>query len=227
MYVAHKLIHHLGQTFSLAHIAPFVDVSRQKLRKEIKEEFESENFTYDEDMINRIAERRLKKEIKAGIQTIQYQLVTLMTTNGQTPFVSMNMDLHEAPEGQTRDDLAMMIEEVLIQRKKGLKNEVGHWVVAAFPKLLYFLNEDNVPKDSKYYYLTRLAAECTASTMVPDYISEKVMLDLKKDTYPCMGCRSFLTPDRFTDKGVGNIANAGNYVEGKHKYYGRLTTIAA
>ena len=172
--------------------------------------------------IAKIAERRLRKEIKAGIQTIQYQLVTLMTTNGQTPFVSMFMYLDEVPEGRTRDDLAMLIEEVLRQRIKGLPNEKGHWVTPAFPKLLYTLDEDNIHKDSKYYYLTELAAKCISKRMVPDCISAKIMKEYKGDVYPCMGCRSFLTPDRFTDNGVGNIAKALNYKEGVHKYYGRF-----
>ena len=211
-----------GQTFSLAHLAPFVDVSRQKYIKNVRTELETVGVEMSDEQIKKIAETRLKKEIASGVQTIQYQLVTLMTTNGQTPFVSMMMYLDEAEEGQTRDDLAMLIEEVLTQRHKGLPNENGQFVVAAFPKLLYVLDEDNIHKDSKYYYLTRLAAKCTAKTMVPDYISAKIMREYKGDVYPCMGCRSFLTPDRFTDAGIGNVAKAKNYVEGQHKYYGRF-----
>ena len=211
-----------GQTFSLAHLAPFVDVSRQKYIKNVRAELETVGVEMSDEQIKKIAETRLKKEIASGVQTIQYQLVTLMTTNGQTPFVSMMMYLDEAEEGQTRDDLAMLIEEVLTQRHKGLPNENGQFVVAAFPKLLYVLDEDNIHKDSKYYYLTRLAAKCTAKTMVPDYISAKIMREYKGDVYPCMGCRSFLTPDRFTEAGIGNVAKAKNYVEGQHKYYGRF-----
>ena len=211
-----------GQTFSLAHLAPFVDVSRQKYIKNVRTELETVGVEMSDEQIKKIAETRLKKEIASGVQTIQYQLVTLMTTNGQTPFVSMMMYLDEAEEGQTRDDLAMLIEEVLTQRHKGLPNENGQFVVAAFPKLLYVLDEDNIHKDSKYYYLTRLAAKCTAKTMVPDYISAKIMREYKGDVYPCMGCRSFLTPDRFTEAGIGNVAKAKNYVEGQHKYYGRF-----
>ena len=211
-----------GQSFSLAHLAPFVDVSRQKIRGEVVKEMAAIDCKLDDEQINSITEARLKKEIAAGIQTIQYQLVTLMTTNGQTPFVTMYMYLDEAKEGRERDDLAMLIEEVLNQRIKGLPNEYGAWVTPAFPKLIYTLDEDNIHEDSKYWYLTVLAAKCTAKRMVPDYISAKIMRELKGDVYTCMGCRSFLTPDRFTDKGIGNIANAGNYVEGKHKYYGRF-----
>lgn len=211
-----------GQTFSLSHIAPFVDVSRQKWRQRIKNDFDKVNITVSKQQINDLAELRLKDEIKSGIQTIQYQLVTLMTTNGQTPFVSMFLYLNEVPEGQTRNDLAMLIEEVLTQRSQGLKNEKGVYVPAAFPKLLYVLEENNIHEDAKYYYLTELAAKCSAKTMVPDYISEKMMLKLKGDVYPCMGCRSFLTPDRFTDNGIGNVAQAMNYDENKHKYYGRF-----
>ena len=211
-----------GQTFSLAHLAPFVDVSRQKHIRKIKNDAETAGLSLTDEQIRTLAESRVKDEITAGIQTIQYQLVTLMTTNGQTPFVSMMMYLDEAPEGRTRDDLALLMEEVLIQRHKGLPNEKGQFVVAAFPKLLYVLDEDNIHPDSKYYYLTRLAAKCTAKTMVPDYISAKIMRELKGDVYPCMGCRSFLTPDRFSDKGLGNVARALNYREGEHKYYGRF-----
>ena len=156
------------------------------------------------------------------MQTIQYQVVTLLTTNGQAPFITVFMYLNEARSEQEKRDLALIIEEMLLQRYEGVKNEQGVWVTPAFPKLIYTLEEDNIHEDSPYYYLTKLAAKCTARRMVPDYISEKKMLELKGDVYPCMGCRSFLTPDRFTDAGVGNIANAGNYEPGKHKYYGRF-----
>ena len=170
-----------------------------------------------------MVERRLREEVKRGVQTIQYQVVTLLTTNGQAPFVTVYMYLGEAKNEQERHDLAMIIEEVLRQRYQGVKNEKGVWVTPAFPKLIYVLEEDNIREDSRYWYLTELAAKCTAKRMVPDYISEKVMKELKGgDVYTCMGCRSFLTPDRFTDAGIGNIANAGNYVPGEHKYYGRF-----
>ena len=211
-----------GQTFTLSHLAPFVDVSRQKLIKKLTADFAEAGADLTEEQIMTIAENRLRDEIKAGIQTIQYQLVTLMTTNGQTPFVSMFMYLDEVPEGQVRDDLALLIEEVIRQRYVGLKNEKGVFVPAAFPKLLYVLDEDNAYEGSKYFYLTKLAAKCSAKTMVPDYISAKKMKELKGDVYPCMGCRSFLTPDRFTPNGIENIANAQNYVKGKHRYYGRF-----
>ena len=167
-------------------------------------------------------EKRLREEIRRGVQTIQYQVVTLLTTNGQAPFITVFMYLNEARSEQEKRDLALIIEEMLLQRYEGVKNEQGVWVTPAFPKLIYTLEEDNIHEDSPYYYLTKLAAKCTARRMVPDYISEKKMLELKGDVYPCMGCRSFLTPDRFTDAGVGNIANAGNYEPGKHKYYGRF-----
>ncbi len=175
-----------------------------------------------EDKITEIVEKRLREEIRRGVQTIQYQVVTLLTTNGQAPFITVFMYLNEARSEQEKRDLAVIIEEMLEQRYQGVKNEQGVWVTPAFPKLIYVLEEDNIHDDSPYYYLTQLAAKCTARRMVPDYISEKKMLELKGDVYPCMGCRSFLTPDRFTDAGVGNIANAGNYVPGKHKYYGRF-----
>ena len=175
-----------------------------------------------EEKIHQIVEERLRKEVNRGVQTIQYQVVTLLTTNGQAPFVTVYMYLNEAENEQQKADLALIIEETLKQRYQGVKNEAGVWITPAFPKLIYVLEEDNVTEGSKYWYLTELAAKCTAKRMVPDYISEKVMLELKGDVYTCMGCRSFLTPDRFTDAGVGNIANAGNYVEGKHKYYGRF-----
>ena len=211
-----------GQTFSLAHLAPFVDISRQMWRREVLKEASENSISYTEEQLDGIVEARVRKEVKSGIQTIQYQLVTLMTTNGQTPFVTVFMYLNEAPEGQIRDDLAMLIEEVLKQRIQGVKNEAGVYITPAFPKLIYVLEEDNINPDGKYYDLTRLAAKCTAKRMVPDYISEKIMKELKGDVYTCMGCRSFLTPDRFTDNGIGNIANAKNYKEGQHKYYGRF-----
>lgn len=211
-----------GQSITLSHLIPFVDVSRQKIRNEIREEMMATNLPIDEDKINTMAEMRVKREVKQGVQMIQYQVITLMTTNGQAPFITIFMYLDEVAPGQARDDLAMVIEEVLKQRIKGIKNENGQYITPAFPKLIYVLDEDNVNPDSKYYYLTELAAKCTAKRMVPDYISAKVMKELKGDVYPCMGCRSFLTPDRFTDKGIGNIAHAKNYQDNKHKYYGRF-----
>lgn len=212
-----------GQSISLAHLAPFVQISRDKYRKKVREEFETGGLQLNEEKINRIAEMRVREEIKQGVQMIQYQVISLMTTNGQAPFVTVFMYLDEVPEGQLRDDLAMIIEEMLYQRIRGVKNERGTYITPAFPKLIYTLEEDNIHEDSKYFYLTKIAAECTAKRMVPDYISEKIMRQLKKgDVYTCMGCRSFLTPDRFTDEGIGNIANAGNYVPKQHKYYGRF-----
>ena len=211
-----------GQSISLTHLAPFVDVSRQKIRKQVLAEIEELGVAQDETKIARIVEKRLREEIRRGVQTIQYQVVTLLTTNGQAPFITVFMYLNEARSEQEKRDLALIIEEMLLQRYEGVKNEQGVWVTPAFPKLIYVLEEDNIHDDSPYYYLTQLAAKCTARRMVPDYISEKKMLELKGDVYPCMGCRSFLTPDRFTDAGVGNIANAGNYEPGKHKYYGRF-----
>ena len=211
-----------GQSISLTHLAPFVDVSRQKIRKQVLAEVDALGVAPVESKISEIVEKRLREEIRRGVQTIQYQVVTLLTTNGQAPFITVFMYLNEARGEQEKRDLAVIIEEMLEQRYQGVKNEQGVWVTPAFPKLIYVLEEDNIHDDSPYYYLTRLAAKCTARRMVPDYISEKKMLELKGDVYPCMGCRSFLTPDRFTDAGVGNIANAGNYEPGKHKYYGRF-----
>jgi ribonucleoside-triphosphate reductase len=212
-----------GQSITLSHLAPFVDVSRKKITSEVHQEFYEmvQNNEIDKmpesETINRIVEERLHKEIARGVQTIQYQVVTLMTTNGQAPFITVFMYLDEVPEGQTRDDLALIVEEVLKQRIQGVKNEVGVWVTPAFPKLICVLDEDNIHPDSKYYYLTELAAKCTARRMVPDYISAKVMKELKGGVWPSMGCRSFLTPDRTTE----NVANAKNWVKG-HKYYGRF-----
>ena len=212
-----------GQSISLTHLAPFVQVSREKIRRELLEELADCEVPMDEETISKLVERQLKNEIKRGVQTIQYQVVTLLTTNGQAPFVTVFMYLGEARNEQEREDLALIIEEVLRQRYEGVKNEQGVWVTLAFPKLIYVLEEDNIHEGSKYYELTKLAAKCTAKRMVPDYISEKIMKELKGgDVYTCMGCRSFLTPDRFTDAGLGNMANAGNYEPGKHKYYGRF-----
>ena len=174
------------------------------------------------EKITELVETRLREEIRRGVQTIQYQVVTLLTTNGQAPFITVFMYLGEAENEREKKDLAMIIEEMLLQRYQGVKNEDGVWVTPAFPKLIYVLEEDNITEDAPYWYLTELAAKCTARRMVPDYISEKKMKELKGDVYTCMGCRSFLTPDRFTDAGIGNVANAGNYEPGKHKYYGRF-----
>lgn len=215
-----------GQSISLAHLAPFVDISRQKIRKKVKQEIDTllkpNAIGSYINYVEKVTNKRLMDEIKKGIQTIQYQVVTLMTTNGQAPFLTVFLYLNEAKNEQEKADLAMLIEETLKQRYQGVKNEQGVWITPAFPKLIYVLEEDNISKDSKYWYLTELAAKCTAKRMVPDYISEKVMMELKGDVYTCMGCRSFLTPDRFTDTGIGNIAKAKNYEEGKHKYYGRF-----
>ena len=211
-----------GQSISLTHLAPFVQVSREKIRKTVEKEMEIFGITPTEEAISKVVESRLRDEVRRGVQTIQYQVVTLMTTNGQAPFITVFMYLNEARSEQEKKDLAMIIEETLRQRYEGVKNENGVWITPAFPKLIYVLEEDNVREGTPYWYLTKLAAECTAKRMVPDYISEKKMLELKGDVYVCMGCRSFLTPDRFTDTGVGNIANAGNYEPGKHKYYGRF-----
>ncbi len=200
-----------GQTISLAHLAPFVDVSRQKYKRELRDEFAAIGKEATEDEITRMAEMRVRKEVQRGIQTIQYQIQTLLTTNGQTPFVSVFMYLDEVPAGQTRDDLALIIAETLKQRYEGIKNEVGVWVSPAFPKLIYVLDEDNITEDAPYWYLTQLAAKCTAKRMVPDYISAKIMQQLKGDVYTCMGCRAFLTPD-----------TVGLNPDGSHKYYGRF-----
>ena len=204
-----------GQSISLSHLAPFVQVSREKSRIQVRTEFEKIGLDLDEEKINKVAEMRVREEINRGVQMIQYQVITLMTTNGQAPFITVFMYLDEVPEGQTRDDLAAIIEEMLHQRIKGVKNEKGVFITPAFPKLIYVLEEDNIHEDSKYFYLTRLAAQCTAKRMVPDYISEKKMKELKVDKngeghcYPCMGCRSFLTP--YIDPETG-----------KPKYYGRF-----
>jgi ribonucleoside-triphosphate reductase len=214
-----------GQSISLAHLAPFVDVSRKSIRKKVTEELFNNGLIseYNEDLaeVVHITNKRLKEEIEKGVQTIQYQLVTLMTTNGQAPFITIFMYLNEAKNECEKADLAMLIEEMLHQRIQGVKNEDGVYIAPAFPKLICVLEEDNITEDSKYWYLTELAAECTSKRLVPDYISEKMMLELKGDVYTCMGCRSFLTVDRFTDK-VGNIANAKNFDPNKHKYYGRF-----
>ena len=203
-----------GQSISLTHLAPFVQVSREKIRASVRAEFDAVGVSVTDDQVNSVAEKRLREEIRRGVQTIQYQVVTLLTTNGQAPFVTVFMYLGEAKDQQEKDDLALIIEETLLQRYQGVKNEQGVWVTPAFPKLIYVLEEDNIHEDSKYWYLTKLAAKCTAKRMVPDYISEKKMLELKVDRngdghcYPCMGCRSFLTP--YVDK------------DGKPKYYGRF-----
>ena len=211
-----------GQSISLTHLAPFVEVSRQKIRRIVLAEMVSIGVDPGEEKISELVEARLREEIRRGVQTIQYQVVTLLTTNGQAPFITVFMYLNEARNEREKKDLAMIIEEMLLQRYQGVKNEQGVWVTPAFPKLIYTLEEDNIHEDSPYWYLTELAAKCTARRMVPDYISEKKMKELKGDVYTCMGCRSFLTPDRFTDAGIGNVANAGNYEPGKHKYYGRF-----
>ncbi len=211
-----------GQSISLAHLAPFVQVSREKIRAIVRDEISTLGIVPTKEQVDEIVEKRLREEIRRGVQTIQYQVVTLLTTNGQAPFVTVFMYLNEAKSEQEKKDLAIIIEETLLQRYEGVKNEKGIWVTPAFPKLIYVLEEDNVEEGTPYWYLTKLAAKCTAKRMVPDYISEKKMLELKGDVYTCMGCRSFLTPDRFTDAGLGNIANAGNYEPGKHKYYGRF-----
>lgn len=201
-----------GQSFTLSHLAPFVDISRKKIRRQVLEERELTGESKDEKIVSQIVEKRLNEEIKNGIQTIQYQLITLMTCNGQAPFVTMFMYLDEVEEGQLRDDLAKIIREVLLQRMKGVKNEKGVWITPAFPKLIYVLDEDNIHEDSKYYYLTKIAAECSAKRLVPDYISAKIMKEMKNgDVYTCMGCRSFLT-----------VEDSQRNPDGSHKYYGRF-----
>ena len=219
-----------GQSISLTHLAPFVEVSRQKIRRQVLDEINTLGLETSSEKINEVVEARLRDEIRRGVQTIQYQVVTLMTTNGQAPFVTVFMYLNEARTPEEKRDLAMIIEEVLRQRYEGVKNEAGVWITPAFPKPIYVLEEDNITEDAPYFYLTQLAAKCTAKRMVPDYISEKKMRELKLskgetegngDCYTCMGCRSFLTPDR-SGNGYDNVANAGNYEPGKPKYYGRF-----
>ena len=210
-----------GQTFNLSHLAPFVDVSRQKHIKAITEELKANHIEASEEQVKALAEIRVKKDIESAVQTIQYQIVTIMTTNGQTPFVSMYMDIDDAPDEKTQNDLALLIEEVLNQRIKSLPNAKGVLVTPTFPKLLYVTTDSNINENSKFFYLTKLAAKCTAKRMVPDYISSKIMMEYKGDVYGCMGCRSFLTPDRFTET-KGNIANALNFNPNKHKYWGRF-----
>lgn len=219
-----------GQSISLAHLAPFVDVSRKKIRKTVMEEMNSVGVELSAEQLNEMVEKRLRDEVSRGVQTIQYQVVTLMTTNGQAPFITVFMYLNEAKNEQEKQDLALIIEEMLRQRYQGVKNEEGVWITPAFPKLIYVLEEDNVYEDSKYYYLTQMAAKCTARRLVPDYISEKKMKEYKLskgekegegDTFTCMGCRSFLTPDR-SGNGFNNVARAKNYEPSKPKYYGRF-----
>ena len=211
-----------GQTITASHLAPFVDVSRQKIKKRLSAELAEAGVELEEDKLNKLVEQELLKEVESGCQTIQYQLITLQSTNGQAPFVTVFLYLNEVPEGQVRDDLALIIKVMLEQRILGVKDKTGAYITPAFPKLIYVLQEDNIEPGTKYYELTELAAKCTAKRMVPDYISEKKMIELKGDVYPCMGCRSFLTPDRFTDAGIENVADAKNYVPGKHRYYGRF-----
>ena len=219
-----------GKSISLAHLAPFVDVSRKKIRKTVMEEMNSVGVELSAEQLNEMVEKRLRDEVSRGVQTIQYQVVTLMTTNGQAPFITVFMYLNEAKNEQEKQDLALIIEEMLRQRYQGVKNEEGVWITPAFPKLIYVLEEDNVYEDSKYYYLTQMAAKCTARRLVPDYISEKKMKEYKLskgekegegDTFTCMGCRSFLTPDR-SGNGFNNVARAKNYEPNKPKYYGRF-----
>ena len=219
-----------GQSISLTHLAPFVEVSRQKIRRQVEAELKELGFEAPQDKVAEVVETRLRDEIRRGVQTIQYQVVTLMTTNGQAPFVTVFMYLNEARSESEKRDLAMIIEETLRQRYEGVKNEAGVWITPAFPKLIYVLEEDNVREGSEYFYLTELAAKCTAKRMVPDYISEKKMREFKLskgetegngDCYTCMGCRSFLTPDR-SGNGYDNVARAKNYEPGKPKYYGRF-----
>ena len=219
-----------GQSISLEHLAPFVDISRKKIRRSVYAEMETIGFKASEDQIEAMVDKRLREEIARGVQTIQYQVVTLMTTNGQAPFITVFMYLNEARDEQTKKDLALIIEETLRQRYQGVKNEAGVWITPAFPKLIYVLEDDNIHQGDPYWYLTELAAKCTAKRMVPDYISEKKMREYKLsrgevegqgDVYTCMGCRSFLTPDR-SGNGYDNVARAKNYVPGKPKYYGRF-----
>ena len=220
-----------GQSISLTHLAPFVDVSRKKIRRDVEAEMKELGIDPGEEKISEIVEKRLREEIKRGVQTIQYQVVTLMTTNGQAPFITVFMYLNEAGENQRlKSDLAIIVEEMLRQRYQGVKNEKGVWITPAFPKLIYVLEDDNIREGTPYFYLTKLAAKCTAKRMVPDYISEKKMKEYKLskgetegngDVFTCMGCRSFLTPDR-SGTGWNNVANAKNYVPGKPKYYGRF-----
>ncbi|MEE1043927.1 MAG: anaerobic ribonucleoside-triphosphate reductase [Olegusella sp.] len=219
-----------GQSISLEHLAPFVDISRKKIRRSVYAEMETIGYKASTDQIEAMVDKRLREEIARGVQTIQYQVVTLMTTNGQAPFITVFMYLNEARDEQTKKDLALIIEETLRQRYQGVKNEKGVWITPAFPKLIYVLEDDNIHKDDPYWYLTELAAKCTAKRMVPDYISEKKMKEYKLskgetegngDVYTCMGCRSFLTPDR-SGNGYGNVSKAKNWVPGKPKYYGRF-----
>lgn len=219
-----------GQSISLAHLAPFIEVSRKKIRGQVLAELELIGAQPNEDKVNDLVEKRLREEVSRGVQTIQYQVVTLMTTNGQAPFITVFMYLNEARNEQEKKDLALCIEEMLKQRYQGVKNEAGVWITPAFPKLIYVLEDDNIHEGDPYFYLTKLAAKCSARRLVPDYISEKKMREYKLstgekvghgDVFTCMGCRSFLTPDR-SKGGYNNIANAQNYVEGKPKYYGRF-----
>ena len=220
-----------GQSISLTHLAPFVDISRKKIRRDTEAEMKELGIDPGEEKLSQIVEARLREEIKRGVQTIQYQVVTLMTTNGQAPFITVFMYLNEAGENQRlKSDLAIIVEEMLRQRYQGVKNEKGVWITPAFPKLIYVLEDDNIREGTPYFYLTKLAAKCTAKRMVPDYISEKKMKEYKLskgetegngDVFTCMGCRSFLTPDR-SGTGWNNVANAQNYVPGKPKYYGRF-----
>ena len=211
-----------GQTITMSHLAPFVDSSRKKISKRLKEEFESTGIHTTEEKFNELVQQEVIKEVESGCQTIQYQLITLQSTNGQAPFVTVFMYLNEVEQGQTRDDLALIIEVMLKQRILGVKDRTGAYITPAFPKLIYVLQEDNINEGGKYYYLTKLAAQCTAKRLVPDYISEKEEISLKGDCFPCMGCRSFLTADRFTNTGKGNLSNALDYIPGKRKYYGRF-----
>ena len=210
-----------GQTITLSHLAPFVDISRKKYLKEVEKEFKKTNVQATKEQIEEIAELRVRDEIKRGVQTIQYQVLTLMTTNGQAPFITVYMYLDEVRDKRTQQDLALIIEEMLNQRIQGIKNETGAYITPAFPKLIYVLDENNITPDAPYYYLTKLAAKCSAKRMVPDYISAKIMKQLKGENFPCMGCRSFLTPDRFHQE-YGNLSDAKNYNPEKHKYYGRF-----